>query len=158
MVDMSYEQVHGVGSRLLSGPLFYWWFIGGGSWLARLLIAAATKTEKWSGCQRYYFRDVVRLAFASVLAAWSEPIRFSYWPICDICCRMVYSVTWVYLGTSGSLLSALLLHTSVNTFELFMTGVDPAHTEGPFLAYGVASALQALVVVVMNRQMTQGPA
>lgn len=65
--------------------------------------------------------------------------------------------TWVYLGTSGSLLSVLLLHTSINTFSLFMTGVDPAHTEGPFLAYGVASAMLALVVVVMNRQMTQGP-
>lgn len=65
--------------------------------------------------------------------------------------------TWVYIGTSGSLLSALLLHTSINTFSLFMTEADPVHAEGPFLAYGVAFILLALIVVIMNRRMTQAP-
>ena len=55
--------------------------------------------------------------------------------------------TWVYLGTSGSLLSALLLHTSINTYSNFMSGVDPAHADNPLLAYGIASALFAIVVL-----------
>jgi len=61
--------------------------------------------------------------------------------------------TWVYLGTSGSLVSVLLLHTSINTFSNFMTGVDPEHADNPFLAYGIASALLALFVLFAFQKM-----
>jgi len=63
--------------------------------------------------------------------------------------------TWVYIGTSGSLLSALLLHTSINTFSNFMSGVDSTHADSPFLAYGIASALLAVVVILVYRHMFQ---
>jgi membrane protease YdiL (CAAX protease family) len=67
--------------------------------------------------------------------------------------------TWVYMGTSGSLLSALLLHTSINTFSLFLSSVDPANVDNSLIVYGgVLFSLLALFVVVMNRQMTRVPA
>lgn len=71
----------------------------------------------------------------------------------------VWSVlfTWVYLGTSGSLLAALLLHTSINTFSNFMTGVDKVNAEGPFLAYGIAFAILAVIVVATSKRMLQLP-
>lgn len=64
--------------------------------------------------------------------------------------------TWVFVGTSGSLLSVLLLHTTINTFSLFLAGVDPTVAEGPAIVYGGAvSALLALVVLVMNKRVTR---
>ena len=61
--------------------------------------------------------------------------------------------TWVYLGTSGSLLTALLLHTSINTYSNFMSGVDSVHADNPFFAYAIASAIFAIVVLIAYPQM-----
>ena len=65
--------------------------------------------------------------------------------------------TWVYNGTSGSLLSALLLHTSINTFSNFASGVDPAHANGPLWAYAIVFAVLALVIALMRKQRMQAP-
>ena len=65
--------------------------------------------------------------------------------------------TWVYIGTSGSLWSALLLHTSINTFSNFASGVDPAHANGPLWAYAIVFAVLALVIVLMRKQRMQAP-
>ena len=63
--------------------------------------------------------------------------------------------TWVYIGTSGSLLSALLLHTSINTLSVFMTGVDPVHAEAPLLTQAVVCAIFASLVIAVDRRMSR---
>jgi membrane protease YdiL (CAAX protease family) len=76
--------------------------------------------------------------FAVFLAAWS--VLF----------------TWMHLGTRGSLLAALLLHTSINTFSLVMSETDPAHADAPFLAYAAVSALAAIIVIAIDRRRLRG--
>ena len=66
--------------------------------------------------------------------------------------------TWVYIGTSGSLLSALLLHTSINTFSNFASEVDSLNAKGPLWAYAIVFAVLALVIVVTKKQRFQEPA
>jgi CAAX protease family protein len=63
--------------------------------------------------------------------------------------------TWVYIGTSGSLLSALLLHASINTFSLVLSGIDPTYSEAPVLAQAVVSAVFAALVIAVDRRMTR---
>ena len=62
---------------------------------------------------------------------------------------------WVYLGTARSLLSALLLHTSINTLSLFLSQIDPAHVDGPLLVQAILSAVIALLVVATDKRMTR---
>jgi hypothetical protein len=64
--------------------------------------------------------------------------------------------TWVHLGTRGSLLAALLLHTSINTFSLVISETDPAHADAPFLAYTAVSLLAALIVIGFDRRRLRG--
>ena len=65
--------------------------------------------------------------------------------------------TWVYAGTKGSLLSALLLHTSINTVSLIMSEVDPVHADAPLLAMAVVTALVALALIVADKRMIRAP-
>ncbi len=65
--------------------------------------------------------------------------------------------TWVYLGTRGSLLAALLLHTSINTFSLIVSETDPTHAEAPLLTYAIVFSILALLVILLDKRMTRGP-
>jgi uncharacterized protein len=65
---------------------------------------------------------------------------------------VAYSVlfTWVYLGTSGSLMAILLLHTSINTAEVALLQAYPGIGER-LLYYGIVAmiwvAVSAVVVI-----------
>ncbi len=63
--------------------------------------------------------------------------------------------TWVYLGTSRSLLSVLLLHTSINTLSLFMQQVDPVHMNDPLLLQAILTAILALIIIATDKRMTR---
>jgi membrane protease YdiL (CAAX protease family) len=57
--------------------------------------------------------------------------------------------TWVYVGTSGSLVSVLLLHTTVNTFSYSISQASPALDNEPLFNWLVAAAFGALAIVVV---------
>jgi membrane protease YdiL (CAAX protease family) len=61
--------------------------------------------------------------------------------------------TWVYLGTAGSLLSALLLHTTINTYSLTLQGVDPVYVDAAMPAYAAVFAVLAAIVIAVDRRM-----
>ncbi len=63
--------------------------------------------------------------------------------------------TWVYLGTSRSLLSVLLLHTSINTLSLFLQQVDPVHMNDPLLVQAILTAILALIIIAIDKAMTR---
>ncbi len=63
--------------------------------------------------------------------------------------------TWVYVGTSHSLLSALLLHTSINTLSLVIQQIDYAHLSDPLLIQSILAAILALIVIAADKRMTR---
>ncbi len=63
--------------------------------------------------------------------------------------------TWVYLGTAGSLLAALLLHTSVNTLSLFIQQIDAVHADAPLLVQSILAAVFALIVIAVDKRLTR---
>lgn len=68
-----------------------------------------------------------------------------------------YSVlfTWVYQGTRGSLLSVLLMHTSINTASVVMSGLTPGLPTDPVFnwLFAIAALALAFLVLVLNPQM-----
>jgi membrane protease YdiL (CAAX protease family) len=67
--------------------------------------------------------------------------------------------TWVYQGTAGSLFSVLLMHTSINTVSVMMSGLAPGLEGDPlFVLYtGIAALVISGIVIVLNRGMVQEP-
>ena len=151
-----------LGGQLISLPLYY---------LIVLIIGGPLGEEiGWRGFLLPHFLQDRKPFLASLLVAaiwfgWHLPL---FWlpgasqagtPIGGFAAFIAaWSVlfTWVHLGTRGSLLAALLLHTSINTFSVVISETDPAHADAPFLAYAAVSVLAALVVIAIDRRRLRG--
>jgi uncharacterized protein len=70
---------------------------------------------------------------------------------------MTFVFTWVFNRTRGSLLIAVLLHTAINTFSVYLAAMFPKFGDDPLAALGGVGLFSVILIVVTKTRLGYDP-